>query len=246
MMEFSPLCKKLSISSKETAGVLTEIIVILQYQKIMKYWIFDFDGTLVDTDGLFYQCLEYTLKPFEVEVQPDFMEQIRHKHPHRIFEDLLPPSQSKIAMERLKRAGAELSEGIEAFPGIKEVLTTIENNKGRLAIWTGRDGESTRRILTRLGLVERFETIITGTCVETNKPGHDGLLTIKDFFRAKPHEMVMVGDHHHDISPANDLGLHSVHARWKSQPQDLPKEVKPHWNFNCTQTFLKWIEDQFK
>ncbi len=210
----------------------------------MKYWIFDFDGTLVDTDGLFSKCLAYTLEPFKVEVGANFMEEIRHKHPHRIFEDLLPPEESQIAMQRLSKVGRELSEGIKAFPGIHEILTAIESNQGKLAIWTGRDGESTKRILTKIGLIDRFETIISGTCVESNKPSKDGLLTLKDFFDAKPEEMVMVGDHHHDIHPANELGIHSVHVRWKPIPHPLPENIEPRFQFDCTGTFLNWVERQ--
>ncbi len=211
----------------------------------MKHWIFDFDGTLVDTDGIFGQALLHALEPFSVDVGKDFMEQIRHKHPHRIFEDHLSEEQADQAMERMRVIGAELSNNVKAFPGISEVLKTLEKNRVSLSIWTGRDRESTLRILEKTGLTGFFEKIISGTCVPTNKPGMDGLLEIRDHHKAVPDEMVMIGDHHHDIEPANDLGITSVYARWKRIPHVLPKKVEPKFSFGSTEHFHEWILTQF-
>lgn len=234
------------VSKLSKVWSLTNFLKILQYLFEMKYWIFDFDGTLVDTDGLFSACLKHVMEPFKVDVGPHFMEEIRHKHPHRIFEDLLDPVQAEEAMKRMRTVGQELSKGIRAFPGIEEVLNTLEKSKMGLAIWTGRDGESTRRILKQLNLFDRFEHIISGTCVETNKPGHDGLLELRGHFDSKEDQMIMVGDHHHDIEPANHLGLYSVHARWKNNPHALPENVVPDFSFDSTEKFHQWVRDKIK
>lgn len=207
----------------------------------MKHWIFDFDGTLVDTDGLFYKVLGHALEPFSVKVGENFMEEIRHKHPHRIFEDLLPADKAEEAMHRMRIIGQEISQNIKPFDGIERVLRTLEKNKVSLSIWTGRDGSSTDRILKNTGLRDYFEHIISGTCVETNKPGHDGLLELKMVHSAETDEMVMTGDHHHDIEPANALGVLSIHARWKKDPHVLPEKVKPNYEFGCTDKFHEWI-----
>lgn len=212
----------------------------------MKHWIFDFDGTLVDSDGIFYKTLSYALKPFQVNVADNFMEQIRHKHPHRIFEDILTEAQSEKALTRLRVIGQELSETIQPFPGIKKVLQTLQSKGVTLSIWTGRDQASTLRILKRTGLAPYFGPIVSGTCVTTNKPGTDGLLELKNHHQAVGSEMVMIGDHHHDIEPANQLGLVSIHAQWKREPHQLPSQVQPRFCFRCTDEFNQWIHSQLK
>jgi HAD superfamily hydrolase (TIGR01549 family) len=211
----------------------------------MRHWIFDFDGTLVDTDGIFEKSLAYALEPFSVDVGANFMEQIRHKHPYRIFEDHLNEEQAQIALQRIRERGRVLSEQVEAFEGIKDVLSTLQNRKVSLSIWTGRDRASTERILDSTGLQSFFtQEIISGTCVPTNKPGHDGLIEIKSRKEAQPDEMIMVGDHHHDIEPANALGVTSVHAKWKRIPHVLPEKVKPNYEFGSTEDFYNWILSQ--
>ncbi|MEM7646086.1 MAG: HAD family hydrolase [Pseudomonadota bacterium] len=210
----------------------------------MRHWIFDFDGTLVDTDGIFERSLVYALEPFSVDVGPNFMEQIRHKHPYRIFEDHLDEQQAQMALERIRERGQIESQKVQAFAGIKDVLSTLDSKKVSLSIWTGRDRVSTERILANTGLNTFFKEIISGTCVPTNKPGHDGLLEIKSRKEAQPDEMVMIGDHHHDIEPANALGVTSVHARWKRTPHVLPEKIKPNYEFGSTEDFYHWVLSQ--
>ncbi len=220
---------------------MTVSLFLEQYQPSMRYWVFDFDGTLVDSDGIFYRALSFALEPFNVSVEDDFMEQIRHKHPHRIFEGLLTYHQADLAMQRMREIGADLSDKIRPFDGVEKVLDSLHKQKASLSIWTGRDGDSTQRILRRTGLDGFFNRVISGTCVPTNKPGHDGLLEIINHHQAETDEMVMVGDHHHDIEPANALGLVSVHAQWKKIPHVLPEEIKPNYAFGSLDDFHDWV-----
>ena len=208
----------------------------------MRHWIFDFDGTLVESEGFFSHCLSYALGPFGVDTGQEFIERIRHKHPHNIFEDDLTPDQAFIAFERMREAGREIIDEIKIFPGLLDVLETLSSKGASLSIWTGRDRESTELILRKQGLETVFTKITTGTCVEINKPGHQGLLEIQNHHRADIDQMVMVGDHHHDIEPANLLGCLSVHARWKGLSAPLPETVKPNYQFVSTLEFHQWVK----
>lgn len=222
-------------------GSLTALRFIEQYQASMRHWVFDFDGTLVDSDGNFWKAMGHALAPFSVNVAENFMEQIRHKHPDRIFEDILSEVEAKEAISRLRLFGKELSETIKPFQGIQDALEVLKSKGVSLSIWTGRDRESTDRILKRTNLLPYFERVVSGTCVGTNKPGHDGLIELLNHYKAQGDEMVMIGDHHHDIEPANELGLTSVHACWKKTPHVLPEQVKPNYSFDCTGEFQNWI-----
>ena len=142
----------------------------------MRHWIFDLDGTLVDTDQTLIRSLFYALEPFSVEVGDSFPEQVRHKHPYRIFEGLLDDFEALVALERFQQKGRELSQQVETFEGIKDILSHLQKEKLSLSVWTGRDGHSTRGILDQTGLAPFFKEVISGTCVPNNKPGPDGPL----------------------------------------------------------------------
>lgn len=212
----------------------------------MKHWVFDFDGTLVDTDGSFGKTLGYALAPFNIKVDEDFIEKIRHKHPNHLFEDYLNPDECKKVYARLTEASHAVSEEIQLFPGVMNVLEQILESDCSLSIWTGRDRWSTELILKKQGIEKLFDKIISGSCVKNNKPGHDGLLEIQRHHQADVDEMIMIGDHHHDIEPANSLGIVSVHARWKTKPVILPKKIQPNYKFGCTTDFHNWVKDRLK
>ena len=211
----------------------------------MQYWIFDFDGTLVNSEAYFTQAMNYALKPFRIpEIDFSFMEEIRHKHPHRIFEDILSPDQELEAMERLKQYGSEVTKKVKAFPQVESILKSLKKAGKSISIWTGRDKDSTQMILDNNQIASYFDKVISGTCVQTNKPSTDGLKEILQHFSCRPQDMVMVGDHHHDIEPANLFGCISVHARWKENPVQLPLEISPHYQFDCADQFHQWLKSQ--
>jgi HAD superfamily hydrolase (TIGR01549 family) len=222
---------------------LTKQVLWGQDLLYMRHWVFDFDGTLVDSEGYFSESFRYALAPFNIRVERDFIERIRHKHPHRIFEDILTEDQSRQAFERMNEVAQGIADKISLFPGITEILEHLDRSQVSLSIWTGRDQESTQLILGKQGIGHVFKKIITGTCVENNKPSHDGLLEICQFYQAPSQEVVMVGDHHHDIEPANALGCYSIHAQWKNNPHILPPTIQPKTQFQTTQDLLNWVRE---
>lgn len=191
----------------------------------MKHWIFDFDGTLVDSDAHTQSCINYALEPFGQVVAPDFIEQVRHRHPGQIFDDLLNVEERALAFKRLAEISQDKASEIKAFGGIEVVLEHLNSRGISLSIWTGRDRHSTEMILKKQGLLHFFSKIVSGTCVPNNKPSTDGLVVLLGHYQSPVTDMVMVGDHHHDIEPANDLGMYSIHARWKKIPHELPTNL---------------------
>lgn len=211
-----------------------------------QHWIFDFDGTLVNTDGFFHESLSFALKPFGIEVGSNFIEEIRHRHPMAIFDHLLPQAEAKEALKRLGEKGAELSEQIRVFDGMKEVLETLVKQGSRISIWTGRDRRSTIHILEKTKATIYFDKIVSGTCVVNNKPHTEGLEEIAKHFSKPFEELIVVGDHHHDIGPANNLGCYSVHAQWKEIPHLLPENIKPQKTFLNIGDFHEWVKNHKK
>lgn len=205
----------------------------------MRHWIFDFDGTLFETEPYFIDCLSHALEPFGIEASWAFLEEVRSEHPHRIFDKLLGPEKAPIAMARLIEAGKRMTAHVEPYPGIVEMLAELKSLTDSIHIWTGRDEASTHRILERTGCAKFFDHIVTGTCVPNNKPAPDGLHRLSQNLEAQFDQLVMVGDHHHDIVPAKELGCTTVHACWKNKPNSI--ESKAHQSFDSVVSFMDWF-----
>ncbi|NQZ18071.1 MAG: HAD-IA family hydrolase [Bdellovibrionales bacterium] len=207
-----------------------------------QHWVFDFDGTLVNTEGFFGKTIGYALQPFGVSIGPNFIEEIRHKHPNQIFDHLLKPNEAKEALDRLAYMGRQVADETPMFTGMEDVLKTLANKGHRISIWTGRDRASTVYILEKRGVKKYFDRIVSGTCVPKNKPEIDGLMELSRHFDVKAQSLAMVGDHHHDIEPARGLGCLSVHARWKKNPHLLPGNIEADHSFDSVPKFHDWIK----
>ena len=205
----------------------------------MKHLIFDFDGTLFETESFFLDCLSYALEPFGRSASWDFLEEVRSEHPYRIFDQALGPKDAKVAMDRMIEAGQRVTEKIKPYPGIKEMLEELSAQSKKLFIWTGRDEASTHRILKNTECDHFFTEVVTGTCVAKNKPAPDGLLKIAEVTKMDMNQFIMIGDHHHDIDPAKELGCKTVHACWKKNPNHLEREA--HKKFETVADFMNWL-----
>lgn len=207
-----------------------------------KVWVFDLDGTLVNSCGSFLNLLNASLEPFNVTVDDHYIETVRHRNPNEIFHGLLEGAQLQEAYNSLEKLSNEAASQFELFPGIPEVLKVLKEKNYRLAVWTGRDRASAEIILKNSNVKDYFEMIVSGTCVTSNKPDIEGLHFISRTLTVEPEHIVMVGDHHHDIQAAKSLGSIAVLANWHySDPRN--KHHQPDYEFNQVDDFLSWIKE---
>lgn len=209
----------------------------------MKAFIFDFDGTIIDTGATSLDAFSYALKPFREAVTMEFIEEVRALPPHQIFSLLLSEPEQQIAFTRLKEYFLENFQAALIFEGIHECLEELRRKKKDIALWTGRDLDSTLHLLEHHDLTQFFSTVVSGSCVPTNKPDVAGLKKANLTLGHEPHELVMVGDHAHDIQAAHDYGAHAVLVKWQQSYQRGAFEKPPHREFESVTDFYRWIQN---
>ena len=200
----------------------------------MKHWVFDLDGTLVDSFSHYFKALEGIFKQYGVE----FTEDLRLPaltHPLlAFFEEHLGKAAVPAAFAKL-----QVHSNDDAFQGLDAFVRKVTENGAQVGIWTNRDLESAQLILQSTGL-SRYSTIcVSGDCVAQRKPHPEGLLRIIKLFGCRPDEVTMVGDHTHDVTAAKAIGARSVRASWH---QYWAIEKCPHSDhqFYKTSEFEAW------
>jgi len=176
----------------------------------VKAVVFDFDGTLIDSSGHILEAFEYALSPFGITVTDQTIEMIRPRTTPNLFIDLIDRSDWPLAFERLAKITKEHLLQITLYDGMLELLEKLYQKGLLLAIWTGRDTSSAIDILKRLQLGHFFKIVVGNTCVKHNKPHPEGLLKIISDFGCNASEVVMVGDHLHDLEGAAAVGAKKV------------------------------------
>jgi putative hydrolase of the HAD superfamily len=91
----------------------------------------------------------------------------------------------------------------------------LDQMLGRLAIrkivFTNADAKHARRVLSRLGILRHFESIIDIHMLDfINKPDRRAYLTALDFVSARPEECLLIEDLMANIIPAMKIGMTTV------------------------------------
>jgi HAD superfamily hydrolase (TIGR01549 family) len=180
----------------------------------MKNWVFDLDGTLVDSFAHYFGTLEEIFAAHGSRFVPDLRQAALTDPLDLFFEKHIGPTAVPPAFEMLRLLSNESARHILPFAGIEKVVRELKRRGARVAVWTNRDLESATLILKHSGLKPLAELCVSGTCVDLRKPHPEGLLRLIQHFGCAPSDVTMVGDHEHDVTAANEAGVRAVRASW--------------------------------
>ena len=176
-------------------------------------FIFDLDGTLIDTERLYRKYWPMALKDYGYELSDERALMLRSLG--RPF----APAQFKkwygedfdynLVRQRRKEyvEGYIEKYGIDLRPGVKEILTLLKEKNITVAIATATDLERTTKYLEMTGISGFFTDIICATMVEHGKPAPDIYKFACEKLNKKPSECFAVEDAPNGVKSAYDAGL---------------------------------------
>ncbi len=101
-----------------------------------------------------------------------------------------------------------LERYLQYEPALDQMLGSIKLNR---IIFTNADAQHARRVLSRLGILRHFESIIDIHLLEfVNKPYPRAYRRALDFVSARPEECVLIEDSWANIAPARKIGMTTV------------------------------------
>lgn len=207
----------------------------------LKGFIFDLDGTLINSLPVVRNSLESTLLKFSGRVYTD-QEKYSLLGPTEkgIFKKLFPDSWEEVLQFYLNEYDRIHVPYAKPFPGIIDTLTLLQERKMKLALVSGKGPESMAISLKHSGLKQFFEVIITGSEHGASKPEHiKQVLTIWNF---SPEEVVYVGDIAYDVQAAKEAGVLPISALWAETVQtEKVLAMNPAFAFNKVESFKKWV-----
>lgn len=100
------------------------------------------------------------------------------------------------------------------YPGAEAALDAASAAGIAVAICTNKPAEATLRLLTALGIADRFAAIGAGDSFAVRKPDPAHLTLTLERAGGSPGDAVMVGDHRNDVVAARGAGIGSIFAAW--------------------------------
>jgi HAD superfamily hydrolase (TIGR01549 family) len=203
------------------------------------FWVFDLDGTLVDSCPAYFQTLRNLFDSYKVQYNDQDILRSLTMHSSKYLPLYIPTQHLQMAQVELQMQSEKNSAKVQAYEGIHSSLATLQKNGARMAVWTGRDLVSALMILKNTGLESYFDLCVSGTCVVNHKPHPEGLHRIIEYWNCKPESVVMVGDHDVDMVGAKETNVYSVRVSWgDAQPTECKLANK---RFYKTSEFSNWL-----
>jgi len=193
------------------------------------YFLFDADGTLIDTTELICQSFTYTCKTFGGLTIP--REKIIHhiglplrKQMEVYFGPLSNEQFAKRAAAHMEYQLSIYKKHLRLFPTVLEGLTALYESGKHLAIVTSRRKETLDLYLQETGIYKYFSVFVTPESTQTHKPDPGPALeAMRLLFCSDPLKAVFIGDSEFDIECGSRANLDTTFVLWsENDPATFP------------------------
>jgi pyrophosphatase PpaX len=177
--------------------------------------LFDFDGTLVDTNELIISSFLHTLEiytpgqysradvlPF---IGPTLVETFSKINEAKTEEMVKTYREFNIANHDYL---------VREFEGVYETISTLKKNKFILGIVTTKMLKVTLMGLQLTKMDKFFDTIIALDHVTHPKPDPEPIFKALERLNSVPEKAIMVGDNYHDILAGKNAGTKTAGVAW--------------------------------
>lgn len=197
--------------------------------------VFDLDGTLVDSLPLVLQSIAHAIEPFGPPRPTMEIFSRLGGPPERFLPTLLDDHRHvPVALQRMEAFHHDNAHLITPFAGARELLEELREAGVAMGVWTGRDRETTERLMEAHSLDGFFGAVICGDDLPTHKPDPQGLREIMTRLGVNAAETLFVGDADVDVLGGVACGVPTLlirHARdidsrigaqsWRSVPSPV-------------------------
>jgi phosphoglycolate phosphatase len=176
--------------------------------------IFDWDGTLMDSEARIVACVEAAVEDLGLASPgPDAIRNIIGLGLREAVHTLFPEAGDHLHLDIAERYRAHFFSAKEApsslFEGVREVIEGLRDEGYLLAVATGKGRKGLDYALESTGLSDFFH--YTRCADETfSKPHPEMLNQILELTGVEPRQALMIGDTEYDLEMAVNAGIPSL------------------------------------
>ncbi len=194
--------------------------------------IFDFDGTLVDSEKITFQlAMPIITKHIGRELTAEELSTIKGKVWKSAFKKWLPDDHEKLYQEIVDNWKA-VDPVLPLYPFIREMLENLNKTGIPMAIVSSRERSLISRDLERLSIDRFFKIVVGQEDTGHHKPDPEPLLLASDLLRLENNFCIYIGDQVSDITASRAAGMISGGAFWGEGVKNILKDAAPDYLFS--------------
>lgn len=195
--------------------------------------LFDFDGTLADTNELISEAhFRVVQEYFPGRFQRDRMHDFNGPPLEEIYGELNHAQKDEMIAKYRVYAQELHDASIQLFPGIKEMLVRVHSAGVKIGIVSTKRKDTLQRYIWHLEIAHYVDAVVGMGDYTHPKPHPEALVVAMERLHSEKAHTLMVGDNYHDIEAGNRAGVQSVFVGWS---QKAVETILPyHPNFIVT------------
>lgn len=216
--------------------------------KKVKAVMFDYDGTLMDTNEIIIESWNHTFRRMNKALRP--VEELYATFGEPLYDTMKSffPQEDTEACIHIYRSYQEdcYEKLILLFPGMEQLVRDLRQQGYLTAVVTSRLPATTMQGLEKYGLTDCFDAIVTCADTDKHKPDPEPVLVCARKLGIEASEAVMVGDTTFDLICGNRAGAKTVLVSWSAacgggEPQG---EAKPDFVADSAEAILAYVKEQ--
>ncbi|WP_457623349.1 HAD family hydrolase [Persephonella sp.] len=221
---------------KKISGIQTEI-------KDKELFIFDLDGTVIDSSKDIADAVNFTLQELGYPVLPE-EKIIKHVGygGKKLMEGVLNTTDEQL----IKKAVSIFrdyyfrnpAEKTTLYPYVEELLRLLKDRRKKIAIVTNKYEDISRRILESLKILNIVDFLVGGDSVEKKKPDPMPILHAVNRLSSNIEKTVMIGDSEADIQAGKGAGVFTVYVTYGFGKEEVVLKYDPDLTVNSAREIL--------
>ena len=184
---------------------------------LLSTFLFDLDGTLIDSVELILRSYRHTMQAHRGMVPPDAMWLKGIGTPIRV--QLREWTEDLVEIEEMAATYSKYNMGhhdalVRPFDGIVSAVRTLKEDGKRIGLVTSKVRTGAIRGLKVAGLEAFFDVIVGADDVRHPKPHPEPVLMALDLLGGQPGDAVFIGDSRHDLESGRAAGVKTAAALW--------------------------------
>ena len=177
---------------------------------------FDLDGTLIDTEPLYYRFWKEASKFYGYELNHEEALSMRSRDKQSAIEFLSEVSGGLLDYYKVKEKRIELmSEYLSTHPivlkdGALEVLKKLKDENKKIYIVTANTVEKSERIINQVGFRYLIDEIISAKDVKRGKPFPDVFLYACEYVQKEPKDVIVFEDSPNGLISSHEAGCYTI------------------------------------